>query len=103
MVGFRFYRRFKIFPGLRLNLSRSGLSTSIGGRGARFTLGRRGTRATRGQIILWRHISSSWLEIRDIGTNLTAPADFSSAWRSHARTRLNFRTWSGPSSRIAGT
>jgi len=28
-----FLRRFRIFPGLRLNLSKSGVSTSIGGRG----------------------------------------------------------------------
>jgi len=47
-MGFRFYRRFRPFPGLRLNLSRSGLSTSVGRRGAWFTLGPRGTRETIG-------------------------------------------------------
>ncbi len=44
----RFYRRFKIAPGLRINLSRSGISTSVGRRGACFTIGPRGTRETIG-------------------------------------------------------
>lgn len=40
----RFSKRLKIAPGIRLNLSRSGLSASLGGRGAWLTLGRRGAR-----------------------------------------------------------
>ena len=32
-MGLRFYRRFKIFRGRRQHLRRSGVSTSIGGRG----------------------------------------------------------------------
>ena len=40
-MGFRFQRRIRIAPGVRLNLSRSGISTSVGGRG--FTLNSRGT------------------------------------------------------------
>ena len=44
-MGFRFSRRIRIAPGIRLNLSKSGVSTSIGGRGAWFTFGRR-SRAT---------------------------------------------------------
>ena len=47
-MGFRFYRRFRIAPGLRINLSKSGVSTSIGRRGAWFTIGPRGTRETLG-------------------------------------------------------
>lgn len=47
-MGFRFHRRFKLFPGVRLNLSRSGISTSLGTRGAWLTFGKRGTRATIG-------------------------------------------------------
>ena len=47
-MGWRLYRRLKILPGVRVNLSRSGVSTSIGGRGAWLTFGRRGTRATIG-------------------------------------------------------
>jgi hypothetical protein len=33
-MGFRFRRSIKLAPGLRINLSKSGVSTSIGGRGA---------------------------------------------------------------------
>ena len=47
-VGLRFFRRLRLVPGLRLNLSRSGVSTSVGGRGAWLTFGKRGTRATVG-------------------------------------------------------
>ena len=47
-MGFRFRRSFRVFPGLRLNLSKSGVSTSIGTRGAWFTIGPNGTRATVG-------------------------------------------------------
>ncbi len=48
-MGFRFYRRIRLFPGLRLNLSKSGVSTSIGGRDHWLTLGRRDAQATVGQ------------------------------------------------------
>lgn len=42
-MGFRFQRRLKLFPGVRLNFSRGGISTTIGVRGASVTLGGRGT------------------------------------------------------------
>ncbi len=47
-MGFRFSRRIRLLSGLRLNLSKSGVSTSVGGRGAWLTFGKRGTRATVG-------------------------------------------------------
>jgi len=47
-MGFRFNRRISIFKGLRLNLSKSGPSVSVGGRGAWLTFGKKGTRATVG-------------------------------------------------------
>ena len=47
-MGFRFRRRIKIAPGLRLNLSKSGGSLSVGGRGATLNLGKRGKRMTVG-------------------------------------------------------
>jgi hypothetical protein len=47
-MGFRFRRSFRVFPGLKVNLSKSGVSTSIGTRGAWFTIGPRGTRTTVG-------------------------------------------------------
>ena len=47
-MGWRFYRRVSIIPGLRVNLSRSGPSLSIGGRGHWLTFGPRGRRVTVG-------------------------------------------------------
>jgi len=47
-MGFRFRRSFRVLPGVRLNLSRFGVSTSVGTRGASFTIGTRGARATVG-------------------------------------------------------
>jgi hypothetical protein len=41
-VGLRFQRRVRIFPGLRLNLSRSGVGVSIGSRGAHVGITARG-------------------------------------------------------------
>ena len=47
-MGLRFYRRVSIVPGLRLNLSRSGPSLSIGHRGLWYTIGRESQRVTAG-------------------------------------------------------
>src|ERR1700716_1806153 len=45
---FRFRRSKRILPGVRLNLSKSGMSVSMGPRGAHYTVGPRGTRTTVG-------------------------------------------------------
>jgi len=47
-MGFRFFRRMKIAPGLSLNFSKTGISPSVGVPGARVTLGRQGVRKTVG-------------------------------------------------------
>lgn len=48
-MGFRFTKRIKVLPGITLNISKSGLSTTIGPRGAKVTVGgKRGPRATLG-------------------------------------------------------
>ncbi|MCU1317498.1 MAG: hypothetical protein JWN63_2820 [Candidatus Acidoferrum typicum] len=47
-MGFRLSRRIRLFPGVRLNVSKSGVSASLGRRGAWLTVGPRGTRATVG-------------------------------------------------------
>ena len=47
-MGFRFSRRISLFKGLRLNLSKSGTSVSVGGRGGWLTFGKKGIRATVG-------------------------------------------------------
>ncbi|MGH7987572.1 MAG: DUF4236 domain-containing protein [Candidatus Acidiferrales bacterium] len=48
MGNFRFYRRVHIFPGLSVNLSKSGPSLTVGMRGAHMTFGGRGVTRTVG-------------------------------------------------------
>jgi hypothetical protein len=48
MGVFRFRRTFKIAPGVRFNLSKSGASVSFGPRGLHYTVGPKGTRTTAG-------------------------------------------------------
>jgi hypothetical protein len=57
-VGLRFQRRIKVFPGVHLNLSRSGVGVSVGGRGAHIGVTARGQRYTSvglpGTGLSWR-------------------------------------------------
>jgi hypothetical protein len=41
-MGFRYRKRLGILPGLWLNLSRSGISASVGGRGATVNISQKG-------------------------------------------------------------
>jgi|SRR5580765_3792339 len=46
-MGFSFRKRIKVLPGITLNLSKSGISTTLGPKGARMTVGgKRGPRVT---------------------------------------------------------
>ena len=47
-MGFRFFKRMNILPGVTVNLSKSGGSVSVGPHGARLTLGPQGSRVTLG-------------------------------------------------------
>jgi len=47
-MAVRFRRQLQLFPGVRLNVSKSGLSVSLGPRGASVTVGPRGTYANIG-------------------------------------------------------
>jgi hypothetical protein len=47
-MGWRFRRLVNMLPGIRLNFSRSGVSTSVGTRGAHVTLGNRKVGTTVG-------------------------------------------------------
>jgi hypothetical protein len=38
-MGFRFQKRISVLPGLRINLSKSRISTSLGGKGATVNMG----------------------------------------------------------------
>lgn len=45
-MGFRFRKSFNIFPGLKLNLSKSGISLSAGLKGLMFNFGKKGGKVT---------------------------------------------------------
>ena len=47
-MGFRFRKSVKIMPGVRLNVSKTGASLSVGGRGATTNLSKRGIKSTFG-------------------------------------------------------
>jgi hypothetical protein len=47
-MGLRFHRSIKLLPGIRVNLSGSGASLSLGPRGFHYTVGPKGTRVTAG-------------------------------------------------------
>lgn len=47
-MGFRFRRSVRLFPGVRLNFGKRGVSASVGVRGAHVTVGRTGVRTTVG-------------------------------------------------------
>ena len=47
-MGFRFFKRMNILPGVQLNLSKGGGSVSVGPQGAKFTIGTSGARVTFG-------------------------------------------------------
>lgn len=47
-MGFRFRKNITLIPGVRLNISKSGMSISFGGKGLTFNLGRKGARGTVG-------------------------------------------------------
>lgn len=49
-MGLRFRKSFKLFPGVRLNVSKSGVSASFGGPGATLNVGPRGVRGTAGLL-----------------------------------------------------
>ena len=47
-MGFRFRRRIKLFPGVSINLSKSGISTTVGVQGLHETFGNGKVRTTVG-------------------------------------------------------
>ncbi len=47
-ILFGFRKRIKILPGIKLNLSNSGVSTTIGGKGASINIGKQGVFANMG-------------------------------------------------------
>lgn len=47
-MSIRFWRRIRLFPGVTLNVSKTGISFSFGRRGVHWTIGRRGHTGTIG-------------------------------------------------------
>jgi uncharacterized protein DUF4236 len=47
-MGFRFQKRIRILPGVRINLSKSGVSTSLGGKGLTANLNDENVKTTVG-------------------------------------------------------
>ncbi len=47
-MGFRFQKRFSIFPGVRINMSKGGISASAGPRGAGINIGKNGITTNAG-------------------------------------------------------
>lgn len=47
-MGFRFRKSVKLMPGVRLNIGKSGVSASLGVKGASVNIGKRGVRSTAG-------------------------------------------------------
>src|SRR6266576_2491210 len=47
-MRWRFWRRIKILPGVRLNVGKKGASVSLGPRGSKLTFGKKGVRSTFG-------------------------------------------------------
>ena len=45
-MGFRFRRSIRLFPGVRLNVSKSGASVSVGGKGLTVNVGKTGVTRT---------------------------------------------------------
>lgn len=80
-MGFRFRRSIKLLPGVRLNFSTGGVSTSLGGRGATVNIGRRGARATVGLPGTGLSYSTG-LFGRSRAQSAAAPASVSSAGSS---------------------
>ena len=66
MGYFRFRKTFSILPGVKINLSKTGLSTSVGGKGATFNIGhgkRNVTLGVPGTGLSYRTQASSQLVI----------------------------------------
>ena len=77
-MGFRFRRSFRLAPGIRINLSKSGSSLSLGRRGATLNFSKRGTRATVGLP----GTGLSYSDMLSSGPQTALPADDRSAGRS---------------------
>ncbi|MBR3386541.1 DUF4236 domain-containing protein [Candidatus Saccharibacteria bacterium] len=60
-MGWRYRRSVKVAPGVKLNFSKSGISTTLGPKGAHYTIGRKGRRTiTAGTPIKGLYVSTTY-------------------------------------------
>ena len=81
-MGWRFQRRVKVIPGVTLNLSKSGVSTSLGVRGAHINFGkgrRRTTVGIPGTGISYTDVESTHQARQEVTLERCGP------WRRRAR------------------
>lgn len=72
-MGLRFTRRVRLFPGVSVNLSKSGASMSFGVRGAHYTVGSRGRRVTVGMPGTGLYYTQTDRQRAKVGTPTNAP------------------------------
>ena len=48
LPGLRFQKRISVLPGVKINLSKTGVSTTVGGKGASFNVGTKGQKVNLG-------------------------------------------------------
>lgn len=85
-MGFRFRRSIRILPGIRLNIGKRGVSTSIGVRGAHITVGHGQVRETvgiPGSGLSYTHVDKTHGEVRREAQPavVTEPLPQGRAWR----------------------
>ncbi|WP_260858829.1 DUF4236 domain-containing protein [Paraburkholderia sp. BCC1885] len=78
-MGWSFRRRIKIAPGIRINLSKSGISTSIGGRGFTYNTSGRITTSIPGTGIRYTHNLNARRTARPMGAAVSAAGRIDSA------------------------
>lgn len=78
-MGLNFKKSIKIMPGVKINIGKTGVSTSIGPRGAKINIGKRGTRATVGVpgtgISFTQKISSNSKKQKSLQPETLQPSD----------------------------
>ena len=96
-MGWRFRNSVKLFPGVRLNFSKSGISTSVGGPGATINFGKQGTRSTLGlpgSGISYSKFHESSSSIDDNGEGISSPTSSGcGCWTMIALIILVFLLW----------
>ncbi|MGB8423723.1 DUF4236 domain-containing protein, partial [Paraburkholderia sp.] len=71
-MGWSFRKRIKIAPGVRINLSKSGISTSVGGRGVTYNTRGRVTTSIPGTGVRYTHNLKAGRTARPIGSAVSA-------------------------------